>query len=836
MDGGPTVLVEPGGPTPVSAVYLWFRAGTAMEPPDLHGGAHFLEHLLFKGAGEHGVGEAAERIEALGGDLNAFTSYEQTVLHATLPSGREPEAIRLLAEMALRPHLNADELDRERDVVIEEIRGSHDDATQLLAETVRARIYGAHPYGRPVLGTEESVRGFSRDRLLDFHARGYSPSNAVLAVAGQVDPDQILAVAAEALARPGLAPEPGPPATPERPVKDRFFTLDQGFEERLVELAFPTPGLAHPDMAALDLLITALGSGESSLLSLALKREHELALDCWAALENELRGGLCVFGLVAREDRVADAARTLASELVRVARDGLPVSALHRARQSILSSRIYERETVDGRAHRLAWYEAFFRDPARESAYEAALLRVSPADLRAVAGRWLRPERAVAGAVCPAEQVSAAQLGRAVTRGFSRPPAPARGERLVRATLPNGARVVVLPEEDTELASVSVVGVGGALAEGARNRGLADVWAASLARGAGDLDARALSEAVQERGGALSPWAWRNSCGVTATFPAGELRSGLDLVIDVLARPTFDPDEVDRAREELDEARQTVADAPSDLAWDLAWQLLYAGHPWGRPAHGTAGGLARSTPRRLRDFHRRVFAGENLVIALAGAVDPDRAIDALRRGLRDLPAGAAIPWSPPVLEERFERSRRARVARQQAQLVVAFPGAGWGTPEAAALSLLESVLGGQGGRLFVELREKAGLAYDVSASSEDGLGGGTFLCAMGTDPARVDEARAGLWRVLDEVTAAPIAEAELARARARVVDGAVLDLQRSSERAAQLASAERYGPGAEHLDALMRAPAAIDASTLHAVAASVLRRDRSAQVLVGPRR
>lgn len=763
------------------------------------------------------------------------------MLHATLPAGREPEVIRLLSEMALRPHLDQDEIDRERDVVIEEIRGSQDDATQLLAESVRSRVYGEHPYGRPVLGTEESVRGLSRAGLQAFHARGFAPQNAVLAVAGPVDPEAILAAARASLTQVGPALDDGPAATPERPVDERFFTLDHGFEERLVELAFPTPGLAHPDQAALDLLVTALGSGESSSISLALKREHALALDCWAALENELRGGLCVFGLVAREDKVGDAAEALAAELARVARDGLPVSALHRARRSILSARIYERETVDGRAHRLSWYEAYFRDPAREAAYEAALLRVSPSDLRAVAARWLSPERAVAGAVCPADQLDARRLGEAIARGMARPAASPKGashgpKGLRRQVLHSGARVVMVPEADTELASISVVGVGGALAEGARNAGLADVWAASLARGAGNLDAQGLSEAVQELGGALSPWAWRNSCGVTATFPAGELRAGLDLVIDVLARPTFDPDEVDRAREELDESRQTVDDAPADLAWDLAWQLLYRGHAWGRPAHGTAAGLERSTPARLRAYHRRVFAGENLVIALAGAVDPDRVSKTLERGLGGLPRGAPLPWGPPALPDTFERSRRARVARQQAQLVLAFPGAGWGTPEAAALSILESVLGGQGGRLFVALRERAGLAYDVNASSEDGLGGGTFLVAMGTDPARVGEAWDGLWRVLDEVVRERVGADELARARARVVDGAVLDLQRTSERAAQLASAERYGPGADRLEELLRAPAAVDAETLQRVARAVLRRDRSARVQVGPGR
>ena len=189
----------------------------------MHGGAHFLEHLLFKGAGAHGVGEAAERVEAMGGDLNAFTSYEQTCLHGTVPAGREAEVLRLLAEMARRPHLDAAEIERERDVVIEEIRANQDDAMQVLAENLRARVYGDHPYARPVLGTEDSVRGLGREGLLALHARGFAPSNAVLAVAGPVDPSLVQSVAAELLSEGPPAPPDLLPPTPGEPSGARFF-------------------------------------------------------------------------------------------------------------------------------------------------------------------------------------------------------------------------------------------------------------------------------------------------------------------------------------------------------------------------------------------------------------------------------------------------------------------------------------------------------------------------------------------------------------------------------------------------------------------------------------
>jgi Predicted Zn-dependent peptidases len=186
-----TLVAEPHGPAPVLALQLWFCTGSARERPAEHGAAHLLEHMVFKGAGRFGVGELSARIEGVGGDLNAWTSFEHTALHATVPAPHLDVALEVLGAMGCAPTLDPDELARERAVVIEEIRGSADDPMQVLADATRARAYGGHPYGRPILGTAESVAALDVAALRAFHERFYSPQNAVLAVAGPVAPDAL---------------------------------------------------------------------------------------------------------------------------------------------------------------------------------------------------------------------------------------------------------------------------------------------------------------------------------------------------------------------------------------------------------------------------------------------------------------------------------------------------------------------------------------------------------------------------------------------------------------------------------------------------------------------
>lgn len=845
--GWPLLVVDEGSAAPVTAIYLWIGRGSAVETEAELGAAHLLEHMLFKGAGGHGVAEAAARIEGLGGDLNAYTSYEQVVLHATAPAGREEEVIAVLAEMAFAPHLDARELRREKPVVVEEIRAARDDASDRLAEELRARAHGGHVYGRPILGLEETVQALDVRALRRFHRAHYRPAHSLLAVAGPVQADAVEAMARRHLLRwpEALQPLPAPAHGSARPVPGPFL-IDDDFEERVVELAWPIPGLAHPDIAALDVLATALGDGDSSILVRVLREEAEVAIDCWATLESEQDRGLFVLGAAARKGAVLDVARLLARELSAATGLAVPEGALRRSRKAILHSRLLDRETVDGRAHRMAWYLGKFGDLQAEALYEAQVQAVGAADLQRVAATWLDPEQVVIGCVAAPSEVEASALAAAVQAGVAEgrarvaaaPTHRAQGPGetpIVRTTLSCGATLVVQPDPRAEMAAVAVVGVGGMLVEGPRQGGLAAAWAQLLTRGAGDLEPRELSALVEARMGSIRAWRARNSVGLDLRFPVDELDLGLSLAGHMLLAPRFDLDELERTRRDLVQAAELLEqDDPGGLAWELAWQGLYPGHAWGRRSLGTPASLARLGRPALQRYHRQVVQGRNLVLAVVGAVDPQEVAASLDRTLARLPPGQACRPAPPD-EARLGAGRRRRHSgREQAHLVWAFPGVGHGDAEAATQRLLEGVLSGQSGRLFVEVREERGLAYSVDASAVEGLGGGTLLVAAAVQPERVRQARRAVEGVLASLRDEPVPADELERVKAHVVDGAALGLQRAADRVGHLAAAERYGEGAHTWLQRLQAPREVGAERLQALARRVLDPARCVRVEVGP--
>jgi zinc protease len=267
----------------------------------------------------------------------------------------------------------------------------------------------------------------------------------------------------------------------------------------------------------------------------------------------------------------------------------------------------------------------------------------------------------------------------------------------------------------------------------------------------------------------------------------------LELVGDLLLRPSFAPAEIERVREEITEALAERKDHPEHILSERVWALAYRGHPYALSNIGTRAHAAALTARGLGALHRRWASAKNLVIALSGGFDAGAVRERLERILGALPAGEPLPL--PALPTVPGELRRATVrsGREQAHISVAFPGVSVLDPQQPTVEVLAAVLGGQGGRLFVELREAHGLAYHVGAASQEGIHPGLFLCSVATDPERQSEASERLRESLARAAAGPITEEEVERARRYLLGALELDLQTASARANLAAYAELYG-------------------------------------------
>ncbi len=809
LPNGLRVITSPV-PSTATSVYLWLEAGAADEETHESGLAHFLEHMIFKGTTTRAVGESAAAIERLGGDLNAWTSTDETALHATVVRGWA-SALDVIADMVTHPAFDPDETVREREVVLDEIRGYDDDPDEVLSELLDDALWRDHVYAHRVLGSVETVSRFTHvdaRRFLDKHWR---PNRAILSVAGQVTHAQVLQAAERAFREwhPGAQRRRLPQATPR--TRAELVRVRRGFESTGAQIAWQLPAIGHPDLPALEVLSILLAQGTGGLLSNALQDAEDPGFSAWSDLELRSAGSSLRIGAIPHEGSTAKVLEVLLGVLDRCRRqpDG-PGTA--RARALIRAGFLEATEDVEEIAHDRAWFLARMGDALAAESHQRTLASVTADDIVRVTRTWLREDRAVTGVLD--DGTTPKRLRRAVR------PAPLILTRApVDVRVGRGTRVRIMPD-DGVMAAVTVLAAGGDRRLPERSAGLGQAWTRTVTAGAGRLDGRGFQDATDALGANLGPSATRHALSIRLSAPGENLLDALDLLGEIVLDPHLEAEDWERVRHEMLDDLRTRNDRPSEVASELARAALWAGHPWRHPSGGTPASLARISPATLRRWHRAHFTGPNTLVVVTGGVDPEIVLRALS-WLEDLPEHP-VPLAPRDAPVRRIGRHTARAGSQQAHIGLYLPAPPLTLPPRRGLELAAAVLEGQSGRLFMELRERHALAYDVWATHSAGTEGGVFAAGLATRPDRAEEARERLSALLLGLAETPPTQHELDRARAGLHGQVLLSRQTAQGRADALAWSTMLGRPLEptELEAAWAAtsPADVQTSVQQAVA------------------
>ncbi|MFT6144436.1 MAG: zinc protease [Myxococcota bacterium] len=786
LDNGLTVIVQRANAAPLVSIQVRIEAGSADELPGEYGVAHFLEHMVFKGSPSRGVGEMSAEIEGLGGDLNAYTTVDHTVLHATVEASSMVQALDVLADMLTSPLLDPQETQNEREVVLDEIRGYDDDPSSVTSDVAQDHVFPGHPFGRPVIGTAETVKALDHETLRTFWRREWGAERALLVIAGDVAPLAAVAAVRDRLSR--WHRSESTPVQPESVVSEpAWYHVPGRFDAPAIEMAWSIPGPKHADMPALEVACAMLGQSSASLLQLRLVMRDRSALDVGSYTQTWRDAGTFTVSVSPHNGRSTDAVAAIRHELARLGRSARP-SDVRRARESLLADAVYAAETVDGIAGDLLDSVACLGNVAAKEAYRGALAGVSADDVSRVVTEWLQPDKAVVACT----DAQAGKLAPVIVTRAVRTP-----ERIVRD---DGATILLLPD-NSPVAAIRCAGLGGALNTPTRSAGIGSAWASLITAGAASHDAAAFARAVEGLSGGISAISGRNSIGLSASFPADCFARGLDLFGAALTAPRFDADEWERVRETMEEDERTVLDRPGQVLRRLTWKHLYREHPWRLPVNGTLQSIASLTPGRIRRWHMSQLTPDNLVFVVAGGLDRDEVLETLEPWLQDLPSGPHLLMDRPTPAPLRIHSASAQAGNEQAWINLAMRGPDMHAPNRAAIDLATTILGGAGGRLFLSLREERGLAYSVWSSSAPGWDGGLVSCGLATDPSRQAEATTVLRAEMERLAADGPTEAEVKRCTRLLIGGTAMGLQRASGRAANAALGERYGTHYELEDA-----------------------------------
>jgi zinc protease len=402
LPNGIPVIIEEHRASDVVALQLWVRAGGRDEAATELGLAHYLEHMLFKGTATRPPGYVERDVEGVGGRINAGTSWDYTFYHTVLPASRAAAGIEMLADVAVNASLDATLLEAEKQVVLEEMRLNEDTPQRFLVRQLFVSAFEGHPYGRPVIGRPELVTALTRDTLLGFYRRHYGPEAFALVVVGAVNPDQVLRVARDTLGRlarsgSGRLPPPPPPATKAI----RLEVARPGGQAHL-GLAWQAPRLDHAETPALDLLMSIMARSSRTSRLVASLRERQGIVSTISGGLNAMEGaGLLTLTAQLPPEYLARAEEQILAEMRRVRDEGVTAAELRRAITAAEIAHELTRETAEGRARAYGQAETVWR-LENELLYIDRIRSVSPAQVQAVARRYVDLERYVRVALVPA--------------------------------------------------------------------------------------------------------------------------------------------------------------------------------------------------------------------------------------------------------------------------------------------------------------------------------------------------------------------------------------------------------------------------------------------------
>ncbi len=848
LDSGLTLITQAVHAAPVVAFQVWIHAGGFDELEAERGLAHLHEHMLFKGTPTRGVGEVAAAVEAAGGHINAWTSHDQTVYHVVMPASAWKTGLDVLSDAVCHSLFDPEELSREIEVVVEEINRAEDSPSRIAWRQMFAQLFAGHPYALPVLGTIESVRSMTSERMKAFWGKHYVAKNTTVVAAGDLDPAEVAVEVAKRFGDYGLRQAQAKPAVVAPKAMASATVTQSQFSETRALLAFPAPDLAHADVAPLDVFALVLGQGESSRLSRVVRRDLQLANDISASCYTPRYAGAFSVGLLTDAIRVEAAFDAGLAELANALGHGITGDELAKAKNLILAEATYKRETVQGLANSVGYFAVACGDPAAEQRYFDAVAAVTQADVLRAARAWLRPEHAqivvllgkdaevtdsadAADAAASADSaVSATEADASATKRRAVPDLPDAAawlakvvtalapifggvgsvavhtkrdvvDHIERIVLPSGDVLLVRPDgDDVPVMSLRVAALAGVRTETHANGGHGRLMAELLTRGTSTRSADDIALAAEAMATDLSGFSGRNSIGMTLHSLSRNADAGMALFFDCLTDATLPEAELDIARKAQLQDIHHASDAPARTAFRAALEALYGDHPYGLDALGTTESVSALDRNSLLGLLRgRLASGSagsdqpRLVWAAAGDVNADH----LAMRIADACPAVEGALRPPQRRDPIFPTEKVVIQKQadkaQAHVVLAFPGTRLDHIDRFPLAILSTVLSGQAGRLFLQLRDKQSLAYTVSSMGAEGIDAGHFAFYIGTSPDKVPEALAGLYSEIDKVLQAPITAEELDRAKQLLAGGHAIGLQRSGARSATIGFNELYG-------------------------------------------
>ena len=794
----------------VVAVQIWVKVGSWHETNNIAGITHFIEHLIFKGTEKIKANEMPARIEAMGGSVNAFTSYDNTVYHIVVPAKAFKEGFELLADAVKNPVFPEEEIKKEKHVVLEEIKMGEDDPQRKLFKELFSLSYNDTPYGRPIIGYNETVKNIDRQDIIAYFRTHYTPDNMVVVITGDFNKEEAKSLIKKYLSLPKEKHEIKTLNNEaKKPERGKEKVIERDIKESYLAISYRVPPITHDDIPILDVLATILGDGDSSRLNEYLKYRKGIVTGISAELFAPRYDGIFIIYSTFKGNDYSLILNEIDNELMRLIKDGINEWELIKAKNIITSSYIYSRETVQGRAMQIGKYLTLTGDMDFVGQYLKKIQSVGKDDINRVLEKYIMGKDRKLVVMTPSKKT----------------------ENPYTFTLKNNMRCVVNKNKSSPSFAFRIGFIGGLKYEPEGKNGVFNIMSKMLLKGTKNRDAISIAKEIDMLAGDITPFSGKNTFGLSGRFLSKDFRAVMKLIHELLTETIFKEDELAKVKDEaLSEIRQKYDD-PIPYTFMRFREVLFEGHPYAKDPDGSEEDIKAITIRDVEDLYRQYVTPSGAILAISGDVD-EKEIKSMFEDLYSQWKGRSNTLKKVDIKP---KKQEVNVERQMLQrhIIFGFLGPGIISKDRYPIEVMSAILSGMGGRIHRVLREENPYAYALTFFNRNDYETGSMGIYIGTDSKYLEDVKRIAKEELKRIAKEGFTEEEVKNAKNRLIGKNLINMQSNRNIVTEMCIDTIYGLGPGHFKARQKYIEKVTRADVNRVAKKYINLDYMVQVIVG---
>lgn len=797
LDNGQTVVIQEVRNNPIVTIDTWIKTGSIDENDSNSGVAHFLEHLFFKGTKNHEPGEFDKILETKGAITNAATSKDFTHYYITIPSKYFDLAMDLHADMLLHPMIPRNEMEKERKVVLEEISKDQNSPNKLLRENLDEMMYKTHPYKRRVIGRSDVIETITREQVLNFYNTHYTPANMVTLVIGDVDTNtalnKIKDVFNEAYKKPEKNVYPKEFQLDKQEKKVSYANVESGY----MLIGFRGSPIVDKDSYALDVLSTIMGDGRSSILYQVLKEKKRIAFSISAGNSTFKDDGIFYVSANFEPDKCKLVQDAIFEEISKIQKNGVTDEQLKLAKNIIERNTYYSRESVSNISSEIGYTMALTGDIKFYDSYLNNIKNVTKEDVKKAAEKYLGLSKSAVSIVLPegSEEIPVSIFKK---KNDGSAELISQNDQTKKYTLSNGATFVYSENDANDIIAMSIYAKGGQLLD--KKAGTANLVASAMTKGTNKYSSLEWSQMLEDHGIKISPAVDADTFVISVLTTKDEYDTTLELLDEIVNYAKFDEIEIGKIKSDKLNQIKANRDIPLQRALDEYRYLIFKDSPYTISSKILEKNIPDITREDMIEYYNKIFVPNNLVISVNGNIDKDKTIKELNNifnkqqetemNYQDFAKEIPHPDCPRVSVQNMPSTQTAWIML------------GWQTEgvmnekDYATLQVIDSLLGsGMSSRLFIDLRERQGLAYQLGSGYSPHALRGSFVLYIGTNPSTLEKSKQGLFDEINRLKTEYVGDKELKDAKEKLLGNYLIGLETNLDKASNTGSFEILGMG-----------------------------------------